>query len=61
VCAFFLSPSFLPEGLQQVIPGDNVTFEISLLCPIAMAEGLRFVIREAGLTIGVGMVVELIE
>ena len=46
----------LPEGVEMVMPGDNVTLEISLISPIAMEEGLRFAIREGGRTVGAGRV-----
>ncbi len=46
----------LPEGVEMVMPGDNVTMEIELIAPIAMEEGLRFAIREGGRTVGAGVV-----
>ncbi|MEW6324200.1 MAG: elongation factor Tu, partial [Nitrospirota bacterium] len=46
----------LPEGVEMVMPGDNVRFEVSLITPIAMAEGLRFAIREGGHTVGAGVI-----
>jgi elongation factor Tu len=51
----------LPEGVEMVMPGDNVTFTIELLTPIAMDEGLRFAIREGGRTVGAGVVATIIE
>ena len=51
----------LPEGVEMVMPGDNVTIEGSLITPIAMEEGLRFAIREGGRTVGAGVVAEIIE
>ncbi len=51
----------LPEGVEMVMPGDNVTLEISLITPIAMEEGLRFAIREGGKTVGAGVVTKIIE
>jgi len=51
----------LPEGSEMVMPGDNVNFEISLIVPIAMEEGLRFAIREGGRTVGAGVVTKIIE
>jgi elongation factor Tu len=51
----------LPEGTEMVMPGDNVTMEISLITPIAMAEGLRFAIREGGKTVGAGVVTKIIQ
>ncbi len=51
----------LPEGVEMVMPGDNVTFEVELITPIAMEERLRFAIREGGRTVGAGVVSEIIE
>ncbi len=51
----------LPEGVEMVMPGDNVTIEGNLITPIAMEEGLRFAIREGGRTVGAGVVSEVIE
>ena len=51
----------LPEGVEMVMPGDNVTMEIHLITPIAIEEGLRFAIREGGRTVGAGVVSEIIE
>jgi elongation factor Tu len=51
----------LPEGTEMVMPGDNVTMEISLIVPIAMEEKLRFAIREGGRTVGAGVVASIIE
>ncbi len=49
----------LPEGVQMVMPGDHITMNIELICPIAMEKGLRFAIREGGKTVGAGRVVEI--
>ena len=46
----------LPEGVEMVMPGDNVRMDVSLIAPIAMDEGLRFAIREGGRTVGAGVV-----
>ncbi|MHB8986221.1 MAG: EF-Tu C-terminal domain-related protein, partial [Eubacteriales bacterium] len=46
----------LPEGVEMVMPGDNIKIEISLITPIAIEEGLRFAIREGGRTVGAGVV-----
>ncbi|MCV6599749.1 MAG: elongation factor Tu [Alphaproteobacteria bacterium] len=46
----------LPAGTEMVMPGDNVKMDVELICPIAMAEGLRFAIREGGRTVGAGVV-----
>jgi len=51
----------LPEGVEMVMPGDNVTITASLITPIAMDEGLRFAIREGGRTVGSGVVTKVIE
>jgi len=51
----------LPEGVEMVMPGDNVAIEAHLIQPIAMEEGLRFAIREGGRTVGAGVVSEIIE
>ncbi len=51
----------LPEGVEMVMPGDNVALEVQLIQPIAMEEGLRFAIREGGRTVGAGVVSEIIE
>jgi elongation factor Tu len=51
----------LPEGVEMVMPGDNVQMEIELIQPIAMDQGLRFAIREGGRTVGSGVVTEIIE
>jgi elongation factor Tu len=51
----------LPEGTEMVMPGDNVSFEATLIAPIAMEEGLRFAIREGGRTVGAGVVAKIIE
>ena len=51
----------LPEGVEMVMPRDNVTVEVSLINPIAMDEGLRFAVREGGRTVGAGVVASIIE
>ena len=51
----------LPEGIEMVMPGDNVKMTINLHCPIAMDEGLRFAIREGGRTVGAGVVAKIVE
>ena len=51
----------LPDGVEMVMPGDNVTIEGSLITPIAMEEGLRFAIREGGRTVGAGVINEIVE
>jgi len=51
----------LPEGVEMVMPGDNVQMEVELIAPVAMEEGLRFAIREGGRTVGAGVVTKIIE
>lgn len=51
----------LPTGVEMVMPGDNITFNVELIKPIAMEEGLRFAIREGGRTVGAGVVAKVIE
>jgi elongation factor Tu len=51
----------LPEGVEMVMPGDNIKFVVDLISPIAMEEGLRFAIREGGKTVGAGVVAKIIE
>jgi elongation factor Tu len=51
----------LPEGVEMVMPGDNIKLQVSLISPIAMEEGLRFAIREGGRTVGAGVVSKIIE
>ncbi|HEX5704241.1 MAG TPA: EF-Tu/IF-2/RF-3 family GTPase, partial [Pyrinomonadaceae bacterium] len=51
----------LPEGVEMVMPGDNIQMDIELIAPIAMEKGLRFAIREGGRTVGAGTVAEVVE
>ncbi len=51
----------MPEGVEMVMPGDNVTMSVELITPIAMEKGLRFAIREGGHTVGAGTVTEIVE
>ena len=51
----------LPEGVEMVMPGDNIEMEIDLIAPIAIEEGLRFAIREGGRTVGSGVVSKIIK
>jgi len=51
----------LPEGVEMVMPGDNVQMQVALIAPIAMEEGLRFAIREGGRTVGAGVVAKILE
>ena len=52
---------FLPEGVEMIMPGDNIKIRIELIAPIAMEEGLRFAIREGGRTVGAGVVSKILE
>jgi elongation factor Tu len=51
----------LPEGVEMVMPGDNVRMEIGLITPVALEEGVRFAIREGGRTVGAGVVTQIQE
>jgi elongation factor Tu len=51
----------LPQGVEMVMPGDNVSCEVSLITPVALEKGLRFAIREGGHTVGAGAVTEILE
>jgi elongation factor Tu len=51
----------LPEGVEMVMPGDNISCEVALITPVAMEEGLRFAIREGGRTVGAGVLTGIIE
>ena len=51
----------LPDGVEMVMPGDNLTITVDLIQPIAMSLGLRFAIREGGRTVGAGQVTEIID
>jgi elongation factor Tu len=51
----------LPEGVEMVMPGDNITMSIELITPVALDEGLRFAIREGGRTVGAGVITKVIE
>ena len=51
----------LPEGVEMVMPGDNIQMEVNLIAPIAMEEGLRFAVREGGRTVGAGVVAKILE
>jgi elongation factor Tu len=51
----------LPEGREMVMPGDNVTINVTLIQPVAMDKGLRFAIREGGRTVGAGQVIEIVK
>ena len=51
----------LPEGVEMVMPGDNITMTVELITPVAMEETLRFAIREGGRTVGAGVVTKIVE
>jgi elongation factor Tu len=51
----------LPEGVEMVMPGDNIKMVVKLIAPIAMEDGLRFAVREGGRTVGAGVVAKIIE
>jgi elongation factor Tu len=51
----------LPEGVEMVMPGDNITMTIKLITPVALEEGLRFAIREGGRTVGAGVIPKVLE
>ncbi|MDI6752698.1 MAG: elongation factor Tu, partial [bacterium] len=51
----------LPDGVEMVMPGDNINMDAELIMPIAMAERLRFAIREGGHTVGAGVITQIIE
>ena len=51
----------LPEGVEMVMPGDNITMDVVLITPIAMEKELRFAIREGGRTIGAGVIADITE
>ena len=51
----------LPDGVEMVMPGDNINMDVTLITPIAIEEGLRFAIREGGRTVGSGVVAKITE
>jgi elongation factor Tu len=51
----------LPEGVEMVMPGDNVNLEVELIVPVALEQGSQFAIREGGLTVGAGVITEILE
>jgi elongation factor Tu len=51
----------LPEGVEMVMPGDNINMDVELIAPIALEDKLRFAIREGGRTVGAGVVTKIIE
>ena len=53
--------STLPEGVEMVMPGDNVAVEVELITPVALEKGMNFAIREGGRTVGSGVISEIVE
>jgi len=51
----------LPEGMEMVMPGDNVNLQVELIVPVALEQGSRFAIREGGRTVGAGVITQIIE
>jgi elongation factor Tu len=51
----------LPDGVEMVMPGDNINLEVELIAPVALEKELRFAIREGGRTVGAGVVTEILE
>jgi elongation factor Tu len=51
----------LPEGVEMVMPGDDVNLKVELITPVALEEGQRFAIREGGLTVGAGVITQIIK
>ncbi|HET7035393.1 MAG TPA: elongation factor Tu, partial [Thermomicrobiaceae bacterium] len=51
----------LPEGVEMVMPGDNIQMTVELIQPVAIEEGLRFAIREGGRTVGAGVVTKILQ
>ena len=51
----------LPEGVEMVMPGDNVELEVELITPVALEQGSKFAIREGGLTVGAGSITEILD
>ncbi len=51
----------MPEGVEMVMPGDNIKMTVTLISPIAMEDGLKFAIREGGRTVGAGVVAKIIK
>jgi len=50
----------LPEGVEMVMPGDNVDMSVELITPVALEQGSKFAIREGGLTVGAGVITEIL-
>jgi elongation factor Tu len=51
----------LPEGVEMVMPGDSVNLQVELIIPVALEKGSKFAIREGGLTVGAGVITEILE
>jgi elongation factor Tu len=54
-------PIQLPQGVEMVMPGDNVTMTVELIVPVALEKGSKFAIREGGLTVGAGVITEVLD
>ena len=51
----------LPDGVEMVMPGDNVNLDVELITPVALEQGSKFAIREGGLTVGAGVITEILD
>jgi elongation factor Tu len=51
----------LPDGVEMVMPGDNIDLEVELIVPVALEQGSRFAIREGGLTVGAGAITKIVD
>jgi elongation factor Tu len=51
----------LPEGVEMVMPGDNVNLQVELITPVALEQGSTFAIREGGLTVGAGVITQILD
>jgi elongation factor Tu len=51
----------LPEGVEMVMPGDSINLQVELIMPVALEKGSKFAIREGGLTVGAGVITEILE
>ena len=51
----------LPDGVEMVMPGDNVNLDVELITPVALEKGSKFAIREGGLTVGAGIITEVLD
>jgi elongation factor Tu len=51
----------LPDGVEMVMPGDSINLQVELIMPVALEKGSKFAIREGGLTVGAGVITEILE